>query len=125
VSSLQDRLELSSLTGLHWLAVALALLSGAIHLLYFIGPMDAGLGFLGISFLLATGGYVGAVVLFFLEYRRRLLYLLGVPYTGSQIVIWLGYVLTGKLTVDVYAMVDKPAQLALIAVVIILYTRES
>ena len=114
------------MTPLHWVAVVLALVSATVHLLYAtVGPLDGNVGMLSVSFVLAFGGYVGAVVLFLLDYRRRLLYLVGVPYTGFQIVAWLGYVATGKIGVDAYAMVDKPAQLTLIVVLIILYRRES
>jgi hypothetical protein len=66
---------------------------------------------------LAGVGYAGALVLFFLDYRRRLLYLVGIPYTAVQIPIWL----VVKSEYGMVDYVDKAAQVVLILVLIYLY----
>jgi len=120
-------LETESLTGLHWVGVVLALVSGAIHLVlganFFPEP-------LGISFLLAGLGFLGAVALLLLDVRRRLLYAVGVPYVAVQVVLWyyLNFAAGSKaFPADVGTMgaVDKVAQVVLVAVLIALYRRNS
>ncbi|WP_310676991.1 hypothetical protein [Natronomonas sp.] len=66
---------------------------------------------------LAGVGYAGALVLFFLDYRRRLLYLIGIPYTAVQIPIWL----VAKSEYGVVDYVDKAVQVILILVLVYLY----
>lgn len=114
------RFNTSSVTPLHWLAVAMALLSAAVHLVL-------GLEFLphwmGVLFVLSTGGFVGAVILFFANVRRPLLYLVGIPYTGSQIVLWL-LVDPGGTDLALEA-IDKTAQVVLVIALIVLYRRDS
>jgi hypothetical protein len=66
---------------------------------------------------LAGVGYAGALVLYFLGYRRRLLYLVGVPYTAVQFPIWI----VAKSEYGMIDYVDKAAQLALIVVLLYLY----
>jgi hypothetical protein len=99
-----------SLTRLQWLAVALVVVTGGLHV--YAGVVEG-----RIPVALAGAGYVGALVLFFLDYRRRLLYLIGVPYTAVQIPIWL-VVKSEYGTVD---YVDKAVQIVLILVLLYLY----
>lgn len=66
---------------------------------------------------LAGFGYAGALVLFFAGYRRRLLYLIGLPYTAVQIPIWL----VVKSEYGVVDYVDKATQVVLILVLGYLY----
>jgi hypothetical protein len=68
---------------------------------------------------LAGVGYAGALVLFFLDYRRRLLYLLGIPYTAVQIPIWL----VVKSEYGMVDYVDKAVQVVLIVVLLYLYLK--
>ncbi|WP_318568101.1 hypothetical protein [Salinigranum marinum] len=66
---------------------------------------------------LAGVGYAGALVLFFLDYRRRLLYLIGIPYTAVQFPLWL----VAKSEYGTVDYVDKAVQVALILVLLSLY----
>lgn len=123
IPMVSDRIDLTSVTPLHWLAITMALVSAAVHLVL-------GLGFLphpmGVAFALAAGGYIGAIVLFLFDYRRRLLYLAGIPYTGVQIVLW--YVLNqpaGLAEIPPSHAVDKIAQGLLVVALVVLYARES
>lgn len=119
-STLSDR---SSLTPLHWTAIGLAVVTGLVHLLLGIDFLPH---WMGVVFVLAAGGFFGAVVLFALEARRRLLYLVGIPYTGVQIVLW--YALNQPAGVgDLSApeAIDKVAQVLLIVTLVVLYRRES
>jgi hypothetical protein len=99
-----------SLTQLQWLAVALVVVTGVLHV--YAGVVEG-----RIPVALAGVGYAGALVLFFLDYRRRLLYLIGIPYTAVQIPIWL-VVKSEYGTID---YVDKAVQLVLILVLLYLY----
>jgi len=108
-------LATDSLTTLHWIGIGLAAVTGLIHLWLGIGfaPSPMGLSFLfaGVVFVAA----IGAVVL---GVRRRLLYLLGIPFTGGQIPIWLA---VNWPDFGVIGIVDKVVQVALIAVLVVLY----
>ena len=63
-------------------------------------------------------------------YRRRLVYALGIPFTAGQIVLWylINFVFgtySFPADIGVYGAVDKVAQIALIAVLAVLLSRES
>lgn len=105
--------ETEPLTGLHWAAIGLAALTGAIHLYLYVSE-----GF--IPFLLAGAGFFGAVGLVLIGFYRRIVYLVGIPYTMAQIAGW--YVLDGNFTA--IAIVDKAAQVLLIALLAYLFVRE-
>ncbi|WP_254864444.1 DUF7475 family protein [Halovivax gelatinilyticus] len=116
------RVRRSGLSALQWVAVALVVATGGVHL---------GLGVvflpepLAVAFVLAGLGYAGALILFAFDVRRRLLYLAGVPFVGAQIVAW--YALNRPSGVDdlsVGETADKLVQLALIVVLIVLYRRD-
>lgn len=114
-------LETDSLTPLHWVGIAAALLSGVIHLALSVPFLPSPMG---IAFLLAAGGFAGAVVLVLLDYRRRLVYLVGIPFTAVQIVGW--YVVNEPATLadlSVLGVADKLAQFVLIVVLVVLYRR--
>jgi hypothetical protein len=114
---------------LHWFGIALAAVTGAIHLflgaagLLSDGPIGTGLA---VSFLLAGLGFFGAVALLLVDYRRRLLYAVGVPYTAVQILLW--YVINRPASlgdVGTLGLVDKTVQVVLVVVLVALYRRES
>mgnify|MGYP000504203494 CR=1 FL=1 len=103
----------ASLSAWHWLAVALVVLTGAIHV--YSGLLEG-----RIPVALAGVGFFGALVLFLLDYRRPLLYLVGIAYTAVQFPLW--YVAkAGEFTTLGY--VDKTIQAALILVLAWLYWR--
>jgi hypothetical protein len=104
--------RIGSLTQLQWLAVVLIVITGVLH-------VYAGVAEGRIPVALAGVGYAGALVLFFLDYRRRLLYLLGIPYTAVQIPIWL----VVKSEYGMVDYVDKAVQVVLIVVLLYLYLK--
>lgn len=115
------RFDTKSLGPVHWLAIGLAAVSGAIHLLLAaIVPATA----LRASFLLAGVGFLGGIGLVLAGYRRPLVYLLGIPFTGIQIVLW--YVVVGPTpaTLNPLDVIDKLAQLVLLGALVVLYARE-
>lgn len=119
MSSIDRWLELDSLTTLHWIGIHLALVSAVVHLIYGIGffPSRA-----GILFLLAAGGFLGGIVLLLVGYRRRLLYVVGVPFTAVQVVGWyMANRPAGPGDISAAGAIDKIVQLALIVVLITLY----
>ncbi|KOX97075.1 MULTISPECIES: hypothetical protein [Halorubrum] len=118
--------DVESLTTLHWVGIIAATVSGIVHAV--LGVLVGGA--LGISFFVATLGFGAGVAAIVAGYRRRLMYAVGIPFTGGQIVLW--YVInfvTGTYSfpadVGVYGAVDKVAQVALIAVLAVLLSRES
>ena len=122
MTALAERLELDSLTTLDWIGVVLALVTATVHFVigasFFPQP-------LAIAFLLAAGGFVGAIVLLLVDYRRPLLYLVGIPYTAVQIVMW--YAINrpaGPADIGAATAIDKLAQLFLIVVLVLLYQWE-
>lgn len=115
-------IESESLTPLHWVAILLAAITGVIHLVlgiqFFPGAQP-------ISFLLAGLGFFGAIALFLLDYRRRQLYLVGVPYTALQILLYLWINQRAQPEITPTEAIDKIAQVLLIVVLIVLYRRET
>lgn len=123
MSSATRRLDLSSLTPLHWLAIAMALVSALVHLVLGVEFFPH---YYGVLFILATGGFLGAVALVLLDYRRTLLYLVGLPFVGVQIVMW--YVVNQPSSLGALGaadVVDKVAQIVLLVSLVVLYGRES
>jgi hypothetical protein len=91
--------------------VLLALVTGGIH-------VYAGLVEGRIPVLLAGVGFFGAVILFLVDYRRTLLYVLGIIYTAVQLPLWY-VVKAGEYTTLGY--VDKSIQVVLIVFLVYLY----
>lgn len=102
--------RIGALTRLQWLAVVLIVVTGVLHV--YAGVVEG-----RIPVALAGVGYAGALVLFFLDYRRRLLYLLGIPYTAVQFPLWI----VAKSEYGMVDYVDKAVQVVLILVLIYLY----
>ncbi|MCQ4332396.1 hypothetical protein KM295_02615 [Natronomonas sp. F2-12] len=101
---------IGSLTRFQWLAVALVVITGVLHV--YAGIVEG-----RIPVALAGVGYAGALVLFLFDYRRRLLYLIGIPYTAVQFPLWI----VAKSEYGTIDYVDKAVQVALILVFIYLY----
>jgi|AntRauTorcE11898_2_1112593.scaffolds.fasta_scaffold63400_1 hypothetical protein len=97
----------------HWVAAALATLTGVIHLFLYWNQ-----GF--VAFLFAGVVFLGAVAALLLNVYRRLLYALGIPFTAGQIAIWAAQ---GMPDMGV-AIFDKPIQLVLILVLGYLFVKE-
>lgn len=98
----------------HWSVAILAAITGGIHLLLYLNQ-----GFPG--FLFATVVFFGAIVALLMNFYRRLLYALGVPFTAGQIVIWAAQ---GMPDLEI-ALVDKPVQLLLILLLVYLFLNET
>jgi hypothetical protein len=117
-------LETGSLTTLEWVGIVLAAITGVVHLVISTGFLPEPLG---ISFLLAGLGFLGAIVLVLLGYRRRTVYAVGIPYTAVQIVLW--YVLNFDGVSDMLetagplGVLDKAVQIAFVLVLIALLRR--
>lgn len=123
--SQRPAIDVGSLNGLHWVGIVAALITAAVHLRLGLGGLPLPLR---ISFLLAGLGFLGAVVLVLLDYRRRTVYAVGIPFTLVQIVLWyvLNFAGGGKsfpADVGTLGAVDKVAQVVLIAVLVVLLRR--
>ena len=115
-------LDVESLSGLAYVGIIAAIVSAVIHLRLGIGFIDSPLG---ISFILAGLGFLGAVVLVLLNYRRRTVYAVGVPFTAIQIVLWYVFNFAAgdkafPADVGTLGAIDKLAQVVLIAVLVVL-----
>lgn len=125
-------IDIDSLTGLHWVGIVLAAVSGVIHLFLGVSGVTGSPYFsfeLGVAFLLAGLGFLGAIVLVLLDVRRRVVYGVGIPFTAIQIVLWyVGNFATtdSSFPGDVGTMgaIDKVAQVLLIVVLIALLRGE-
>ncbi|RLM87957.1 hypothetical protein D3D02_13540 [Halobellus sp. Atlit-38R] len=102
--------RIGSLTQVQWLAVVLVVITGVLHVYAGIVEGRAPVALAGV-------GYAGALVLFFLDYRRRLLYLIGIPYTAVQFPLWI----VAKSEYGMIDYVDKAVQVVLILVLLYLY----
>lgn len=115
------RFDTSSLTPIHWLAIALAAVSGAIHLLLAGIVPDVALR---ASFLVAGLGFFTGIALVLVNYRRPVVFLLGIPFTAGQIALWYAIVEPTLGTLGVLDAIDKLAQLVLVVLLVGLYVRE-
>lgn len=107
---------------LELLGIVLALSTGLVHLALGVGALP---DVLGIASVLAAVGFAVGVLCFVVDYRRRLVLALGVPFVASQIVLW--YVLNRPASladISLLAAVDKPVQATLLVVLLLLYSRE-
>jgi hypothetical protein len=103
--------EVQSVGRLGWLAVALVTVTGVIHI--YAGVVEG-----RTPVALAGVGFLAAIVLYLIEYRRPLLYLVGIVYTAIQIPLWY-VVKAGEFTTVGY--VDKTVQVVLVVVLAYLY----
>ncbi|AAV44812.1 hypothetical protein BDK61_4112 [Haloarcula quadrata] len=115
-------LDVASLDSRHWLGIIAALVTAAIHLLLGVRLAPSGLG---ISFILAGLGFLGAIALVALGIRRRLVYAVGIPFTLVQILLWyyVNFAAGPKsfpADVGTLGAADKLAQLVLLAVLVAL-----
>ena len=116
-------LALETVTPLHWVGVVLAAITGVLHLVLTVQLGLGSLVGLGGSFLVAGVGFFAGAAAVLADYRRRQFYLLGIPFTAGQIVLW--YVLNDPSFSEISpGIVDKVVQVALIGVLIVLYSRE-
>lgn len=121
----QPAVDIGSLNGLHWVGIVAALITAAVHLRLGLGGLPLPLR---VSFLLAGLGFLGGVALVLLDYRRRTVYAVGIPFTLVQIVLWYVLNFTGggksfPADVGTLGAVDKVAQVLLIAVLVVLLRR--
>ena len=107
--------DTESIPTLGWLALALALITGILHV--YAGVIEG-----RAPVALAGVGFFGAMVLYLVDYRRRLLYLVGIAYTAVQIPLWY-VVKAGEYTTVGY--VDKAVQVVLIVTLAYLYLSHS
>lgn len=115
-------LRTESLGALHWVGIIAALVSAAIHLLLGVRMLPSGMG---ISFVLAGLGFLGAIVLVLIAYRRRTVYAVGIPFVLVQIVLWylLNFATGSKAfpsDIGTLGAIDKLAQVVLLGVLIAL-----
>ncbi|AXG05506.1 hypothetical protein DU500_03105 [Haloplanus rubicundus] len=112
--------ETESLTRLHWVGIVLASITGVVHLYFGALALDT---VQGASFVLAGIAFFVAIVLLLLDVRRRLLYLVGIPFTGLQVVLY--FYLNWPNVLNPGGIGDKVVQVGLIAILVVLYRRES
>ena len=107
----------NGLTSLDYIGIVLAAITGLIHL--YEGVEDLGEGIFGILFILAGLGFFGAIVLLWLGFNRRVLYPVGIAYTGIQFAAYFG--LRWPNVYEPLGLVDKLVQLLLIVVLFLLW----
>lgn len=105
--------KIASISSEQWFAVLLALVTGIIHV--YAGIVEG-----RVPVALAGVGFIVAIALFLLNFRRRLLYLIGVPFTAIQIPLWY-FAKAGEYTTVGY--VDKAIQVVLVVVLVYLYLK--
>ena len=114
-------LRTESLTSLHWVGVVLAVVTGVLHLVLGVSFISEQFTF-GLSFVVAGVGFFAGAAGVLVDYRRRLLYLLGIPFTAGQIVAW--YVVNAP-DFSPLGIGDKVVQVLLIVVLVLLYRQEA
>jgi hypothetical protein len=115
----QTVVERESLSALHLAGIALAVVSGLLHLFLGVNFIGSPIGW---SFLVAGIGFFAGSAAVVANYRRPLVYLLGIPFTLGQVVAW--YAINAPDFSGV-GFIDKGAQVALVALLVVLYRKES
>lgn len=112
----------AELRPLQLFGIVLAITSGVIH--FYLGYV-IGLTPLGISFIFAGTGFLAGSIAILADFRPRIVYLMGIPFTAGQIVIWwvlnrvtFSSIVAGGLSVE---LIDKISQILLIFVLAVLY----
>jgi hypothetical protein len=118
--------DTESLNALHWVGIIAALVTAAIHLLLGVRMFPAGMG---LSFTLAGLGFLGGIALLAVNYRRRAVYAVGIPFTIVQVVLWyyINFAAGTKsfpADMGTIGAVDKLAQVVLVVVLIALLRGE-
>ena len=119
--SFERGLQGEGLTAIHWVGILLTAMTGLVHLALGLMTLPTVLGFASVG---AFGGFGFAIVLVLWGVRPWWLYVLGLPFVGTQILLW--YLLNEPQTVsDISALaaVDKTVQLALLVVLTVLAIR--
>jgi len=112
-------LRTDTLTPLHWAGVVLAAITGALHLyLWALNPTNG----LNLTFLAAGLGFLGGIAAILVDYNRKLVYALGVPFTFGQIPAW--YVVNAP-EFSTLGYVDKAVQVLFVLVLVQLYRQAS
>ena len=107
---------------LQWVAVALAVVTGLVHLTLGVGALPDPLGFASV---LAAGAFGVGILLYVRDFHRKLVLALGVPFVATQIVLWYALNQPSSLAdVSLLAALDKPVQVILIVVMVLLYGKE-
>jgi hypothetical protein len=115
-------LRTDSLTSLHWLGIALAVITGILHLVLGVALFSSQ-PTLGASFVVAAIGYAAGIAGVLVDYRRVQLYVLGALWTLGQIVAY--FAVNWPDVVSPIGIGDKVVQVVLIGVLAVLYSRES
>lgn len=115
-------LRTESLGGIHWVGIVAAVISAGIHLLLGVRMFPSGMG---VSFVLSGVGFLGAIGLVLIGYRRRTVYALGIPFVLVQVVLWLviNFVNGSKAfpgDIGTFGAIDKLAQVVLLGVLVVL-----
>ncbi|MBX0286081.1 hypothetical protein [Haloarcula salinisoli] len=109
-----------SLSPLFWVGIALAMVSGGIHL--WLGAVDAK------PPLLAAGvGFLVGIVAVVLNVRRQMVVQLGIPFTAVQILLYgigHGFLTPAALEYTSVQLADKGTQIALVAVLVVIVRRD-
>ncbi|ERH03884.1 MAG: hypothetical protein J07HR59_01010 [Halorubrum sp. J07HR59] len=115
----------------HRIGILAAGWTGVIHVALWLGvvePSPGPMSPLGISFLMAGITFFTGAYLVRANIRRRIVYLLGIPFTAGQILLW--YVLNFDGIADMLSSAgavgasDKIAQVILIATLTYLLSRD-
>lgn len=117
--ALVDNIDVDALTPVHWIGIAAAVVTGGYHL---VTGVQIG-GVFGVSFLFASAGFALGIAAIVVDYRPRLVYLLGIPFTAGQIVLW--YLLNDVPPIPTGHAIDKSAQVVLIVILVVLLRRET
>jgi hypothetical protein len=115
-------LQTETLGAVHWVGILAAIVSAGVHLLLGVRMVPSGMG---ISFVLAGLGFLGAIVLVLVGYRRQTVYVIGIPFVLVQIVLWfvVNFVNGSKSfpgDIGTLGAVDKLAQVVLVGVLVVL-----
>jgi hypothetical protein len=105
------------LASLDYVGIVLAAITGLIHL--YIGVESLDVRFFGILFILAGLGFFGAIVLLWVGFNRRILYPVGIAYTGIQFAAYFAF--RWPNVYEPIGLVDKLVQLLLIVVLLLLW----
>ena len=118
-TSTGSQVRTDSLGAFEWVGIVVAVALGIAYLPLGTGALPESIG---IAFLLAGAGYLGAVALVLVGYRRRLVYAVGIVYNVLLIALYFLFQQPSLAEIEPFAGVVKIGQALFVVLLGVLLT---
>lgn len=113
-----DRITGHVFNKLNWTHYSITVLSAISAYIHLVFGLRIGFETLGISFILASVGFMIGSIMILSDYQRKKVYLLGIPFVLGQIIlwIWLNSISLSMIPAGIGSLetIDKTAQILIL-----------